>query len=53
VDSSADVLSIVEDEILGDTLSAIGAEALINTLAAKKPEVDAEPLLNTLGDVQV
>lgn len=43
---------MAEEETLSDTLSAIEAEAFINTLAAKKPEVDAEALLNTLGDVQ-
>ena len=50
--SSADILSKVQDETLGDTLIAIEAEALISTLAAKKLEVDAEPLLNTLRDVK-
>ena len=32
---------MVEDETLGDTLSAIKVEALISTLATKKPKVDA------------
>lgn len=50
--SSADTLSKVEDETLGNTLSAIEAEALVFTLASKKLEMDAEPLLNTLGYVK-
>lgn len=49
MNSSADTLSKVEDETLGNTLSVIVAEALFFTLASKKLQMDAEPLLNTLG----
>ena len=43
---------MVEHETLGDTLSAIKVDALISTLAAKKLQVHAKLLLNTLDDVE-
>ena len=43
---------MVEDKTLGDTLSAIKVDALISTLAAKKLQVHAKLLLNTLDDVE-
>ena len=50
VDSLADTLAEVEDEIVGDTMGDVESEALLDTLANTVKVVESETLGERLGD---